>query len=263
MKYFTFLKKGTSKSSTKSKKKDELVLLKCQNCGTQMDGPYCHICGQSLFAGKESFIENFFSNTLSLYAVDFKIFRTIKLLLFYPGKLTKEYCQGHIIRYEHPFKLFWFVALLFFIYFSYKFDPNTTKLTGDVEFNRLFMSYLPYATLLLIPLFSFLLFVCFRKYEPRYSNHTVFALHFHTFLYVFFAGALFVSNLEISIKWWLLFLIPYIYLMIAVYLFYKPTIIPTILKILFILTAHILTMYALLFGLIILINFGAKYFNPQ
>lgn len=249
MKYFTF-----------NKKTNKPVLSKCRNCGTETKGPYCHLCGQSLFAGKEGFSESFFNNVLSLYAIDSKIFRTIKLLLFYPGKLTKEYCQGHIIRYEHPFKLFWFVALLFFIYFSYKFDPNTIKLTGDVEFNRLFMSYLPYATMLLIPLFSFLLFLCFRKYEPRYSNHTVFALHFHTFLYVFFAGVLFFSNLEISIKWWLLFLIPYIYLMIAANLFYKPKIIPSIIKILFILTAHILTMYTLLLGLIILISFGTKYF---
>lgn len=118
--------------------------------------PYCHLCGQSLFVGKENCIEKFFSNALSLYSVDFKIFRTIKLLLFCPGKLTKEYCQGHIIRYEPPFKLFWTVSLLFFIYFSYKFDPNSTKLTGDIEFNRLFMNYLPYANLLLIPFFFFL-----------------------------------------------------------------------------------------------------------
>lgn len=200
--------------------------------------PYCHLCGQSLFVGKENCIEKFFSNALSLYSVDFKIFRTIKLLLFCPGKLTKEYCQGHIIRYEPPFKLFWTVSLLFFIYFSYKFDPNSTKLTGDIEFNRLFMNYLPYANLLLIPFFFFLLSVFFRKYEPKYSNHTVFALHFHTFLYIFFAGVLFISNLEISIKWWLLLLIPYTYLMIAVYLFYKSNIITSIFKILFILTIH-------------------------
>lgn len=253
MRYFAFFKRRTSKPANHSKKKDKLVLLKCQNCGTQMNGPYCHLCGQSLFAGKESFNEAFLNNTLSLYAIDFKIFRTIKLLLFYPGYLTKEYCQGRIIRYEHPFKLFWFVALLFFIYFSYQFDPNSTKLTGDIEFNRLFMSCLPYATLLLLPFFSFLLFVCFRKYEPRYSNHTVFALHFHTFLYVFFACVLFLFSLGVSVKLWLLFLIPYIYLMVAVYSFYKPPIIPSILKILFILTIHILTLYALLLGLIVLI----------
>lgn len=41
---------------------------------------------------------------------------------------------------------------------------------------------------------------------------------------------------------------------------YKPKIIPSILKILFILTAHIFSIYALLFGLIILIGFNKKYF---
>ena len=106
MKFFTF-----------NKKNNKPVLSKCRNCGTETKGPYCHLCGQSLFAGKEGFTESFFNNALSLYSVDFKIFRTIKLLLFYPGKLTKEYSKGHIIRYEHPFKLFWFVALLFFLFF--------------------------------------------------------------------------------------------------------------------------------------------------
>ena len=219
-----------------------------------MIGPYCHLCGQTLFAGREDSIEKFFSNTLSLYSVDFKIFRTIKLLLFYPGKLTKEYCRGHIIRYEHPFKLFWFVTLLSFIYFSYKFDPNSTKLTGNTELNRLFMNYLPYATLLLVPFFSFLLFAFFRKHNPIYSNNTVFALHFHTFLYIFFVAVLLISNLGISVKWWLLFLIPYIYLMISVYLFYKPKVVPLFFKVSFILIIHTLAIFTLLFDFIIMID---------
>lgn len=254
MRNFVFFKRQTNKSSILNKEKDKLILLECRNCGTKMNGPYCHICGQSLFAGKESFIEKLFSNALSLYSADFKIFPTIKLLLFYHGKLTKEYCQGHIIRYEHPFKLFWFVVLLSFIYFSYKFDPNSTKLTGDTELNRLFINYLPYATLLLIPFFSFLLFVFFRKYNPIYSNHTVFALHFHTFLYVFFVAVLLISNLGISIKWWLIFLIPYIYLLIAVYLFYKPGIFHLFFKASFILIIHIITIYTLLISFIIFIG---------
>lgn len=230
------------------------ILLVCRNCGTKMNGPYCHLCGQSLFAGKESSHWRFFSNALSLFSVDFKIFRTIKLLLFYPGKLTKEYCQGHIIRYEHPFKLFWFIVLLSFIYFSYKFDPNSKKLTGDTELNRLFISYLPYATLLLIPFFSFLLFSFFRKHNPIYSNNTVFALHFHAFLYVFFAVVLLISGLCIPVKWWLLFLIPYIYLLIAVYVFYKPKIIHLFLKVTFILIIHTLAISILLFSFFIMIG---------
>ncbi len=244
MKFFTF-----------NKKNNKPVLSKCRNCGTETKGPYCHLCGQSLFAGKEGFTESFFNNALSLYSVDFKIFRTIKLLLFYPGKLTKEYSKGHIIRYEHPFKLFWFVALLFFLFFTYKFDPNSVKLSGDIEFNLLFMKLLPYATILLIPLFSFLLFVCFRKYEPQYQNHTVFALHFHTFLYVFFAGLLLISHIETSINGWIILIIPLIYFTLSVFVFYKPKIFPSILKILFILTVHIITAYALLLGLIVIIAF--------
>ena len=155
--------------------------------------PYCHLCGQSLFVGKENCIEKFFSNALSLYSVDFKIFRTIKLLLFCPGKLTKEYCQGHIIRYEPPFKLFWTVSLLFFIYFSYKFDPNSTKLTGDIEFNRLFMNYLPYANLLLIPfffflfsLFYFLLSVFFSKIRTKiFKSHGICFTFSYFSIYIF------------------------------------------------------------------------------
>lgn len=236
------------------KKENKPVLSKCQNCGTQTNGPYCHICGQSLFAGKEGFAESFLNNALSLYAVDFKIFRTLKLLLFYPGKLTKEYCQGRIIRYEHPFKLFWFVALLFFIYFSYKFDPNTTKITGDTELNQKLLAFLPYATLVFIPFFSFLMFIFFRKYEPKYASHTVFALHFHTFLYVFLFAALLVSGLWGALPIFLLFLIPFVYLAIAVYVFYKPRIIPALLKLLLATVTHIVVMVVFLLAFIILVG---------
>lgn len=219
-----------------------------------MNGPFCHICGQSLFAGRESFTKNLFNNALSLYAADFKIFSTVKLLLFYPGKLSKEYCRGHIIRYEHPFKLFWFVAVFFFIYFSYKFAPDTTKITGDIELNQMLLKYLPYATLVLIPLFSFLLFVFFRKYEQKYSNHTIFALHFHTFLYVFLGIALFVYSFSASMPVYLVFLIPFAYLMIAVYVFYKPKVVPAFLKLLLICMIHIIVMIILLLLFLILVG---------
>ncbi|MDR2914276.1 MAG: DUF3667 domain-containing protein [Tannerella sp.] len=50
----------------------------------------------------------------NVLAIDSKLFVTMKYLLFRPGKLTKEYINGKIVRYVHPSKLFWFVSILFF-----------------------------------------------------------------------------------------------------------------------------------------------------
>ena len=94
-----------------SKRKKKLpVLLVCRNCGVHVYGRYCHVCGQDLFAGRKrsvwDIIFGFFDSILSW---DHKLWATLKLLLFFPGKLTKEYTSGHVVRFVHPSKLFWFV----------------------------------------------------------------------------------------------------------------------------------------------------------
>lgn len=114
------------------KRKQLPVETICRNCQTQLQGPYCHKCGQNLFIGsKRTFGELSISTLENIFAFDNKILTTLKLLLFFPGKLTKEYINGRIVRYVHPSKLFWFISLIFFTVLTMSIKQNNINIKKE------------------------------------------------------------------------------------------------------------------------------------
>lgn len=93
----------------------------CKNCGTELQGMYCHKCGQ--YASKEKtllkdFILEYFKNT---YPLDSQIIPTIWHLIRRPGYLTKEFFAGKHNSYVHPLKLnmfFLFVVVTVLLIFA-------------------------------------------------------------------------------------------------------------------------------------------------
>ena len=80
-------------------KESQIPYSHCKNCGTELQGIYCHNCGQYAKDLKQSFgsyIMEYLSNT---YNLDGRIFQTIWLLFRKPGFLTKEFLQGKINSY--------------------------------------------------------------------------------------------------------------------------------------------------------------------
>lgn len=88
----------------------------CLNCGTPLQGPFCHYCGQP-----DKSLVRFFPALLRELLEDFADFdsrfmRTIKPLLFKPGQLTRDYLDGRRFRYVPPLRLYIFSSLaLFFL----------------------------------------------------------------------------------------------------------------------------------------------------
>lgn len=89
----------------------------CANCGAALAGPFCHQCGQVGHLHRSMFhiVEEFFHGILHF---DGKVWRTLPLLAFKPGKLTWDYIHGHRVRYVTPLALFLFTAFLMFMIFS-------------------------------------------------------------------------------------------------------------------------------------------------
>jgi hypothetical protein len=86
----------------------------CRNCGTALQGPHCHACGQPV-KGLMRPIGSVFGDLLdSVFDFDARIVRTLKPLFLRPGFLTLEYFAGRQIRYVTPFRLFFFLAVLAF-----------------------------------------------------------------------------------------------------------------------------------------------------
>jgi hypothetical protein len=123
----------------------------CLNCGATVIGPYCHNCGQENIEPKESFwhlILHFFNDITHF---DGKFFTTLRILLFRPGFLSKEYMSGKRVSYLNPIRMYLFTSFIFFlVFFSvFKLDegrfdikldkPSKEKIRkmSDAEFKKL------------------------------------------------------------------------------------------------------------------------------
>ncbi|MBX3254580.1 MAG: DUF3667 domain-containing protein [Chitinophagaceae bacterium] len=105
----------------------------CLNCGAEVAGRYCQVCGQENVEPKESFwhlVVHFF-NDITHY--DGKFLSTVKYLLLRPGFLTAEYTRGRRLSYLHPIRMYIFTsAFFFFLFFSFvtKHEEDKTSMDG-------------------------------------------------------------------------------------------------------------------------------------
>ncbi|CAN5209332.1 DUF3667 domain-containing protein [soil metagenome] len=87
----------------------------CLNCGTQLEGKFCHNCGQENLQVKENFGHMMNHAISDYFHFDQQFFHTLKPLLLKPGKLTIEYMAGRRAQYLHPVKMYIFISLIYFL----------------------------------------------------------------------------------------------------------------------------------------------------
>lgn len=106
---------GASIGGLSTRQKADLSGQPCQNCGTLVDGRYCSNCGQ-LAASFHRPILSLMGETISdTFTLDGRLARTLPVLLFRPGRLTKNYTTGKRARYVPPFRLFLIASLAFYL----------------------------------------------------------------------------------------------------------------------------------------------------
>lgn len=110
----------------------------CLNCYQPLDTSecYCHHCGQLNSTKRltfNDFFEEFFSG---IFAYDSRLYRTLRALLFKPGKISKDYIEGKRQRYANPYKFYLSVSILFFIFWGmtheYGAEDNNTSAEGEI-----------------------------------------------------------------------------------------------------------------------------------
>ena len=87
----------------------------CHNCGAELQGYFCHDCGQSADTHKRSIRHLIWEAIETTFELDGRLFRTVPALFFRPGTLARDYIDGRIVRHVPPFRTF-LVALLIFIF---------------------------------------------------------------------------------------------------------------------------------------------------
>jgi Protein of unknown function (DUF3667) len=85
----------------------------CLNCGAVLNGSYCSQCGQSVHIHRT--LHAYGHDLLhSVFHFEGKIWRTLPLLAWKPGDLTRRYIHGERAKFVSPLALFLFAVFLMF-----------------------------------------------------------------------------------------------------------------------------------------------------
>ncbi|HUP67271.1 MAG TPA: DUF3667 domain-containing protein [Sphingomicrobium sp.] len=85
----------------------------CLNCAAELTGPFCSRCGQHAHVHRtmSAFFHDFLHGVLHFEG---KIWRTLPLLAWRPGELTRRYIDGQRASFVSPVALFLFCVFLTF-----------------------------------------------------------------------------------------------------------------------------------------------------
>jgi hypothetical protein len=103
----------------------------CLNCATPLIGTHCHACGQAAHLHRTlgALGHDLMHGVLHL---DGKAWRTLPLLAWKPGELTRRYIHGERARFVSPMALFLFsIFLMFAVFQAIGISPPTDINTGE------------------------------------------------------------------------------------------------------------------------------------
>jgi hypothetical protein len=148
--------------------------------------------------------------------VDGRIVQSIRRLLLSPGFLTRDYVQGRRARWISPIRLYLIFSVSFFALsaltgfrvglnnapreqgstssfgtarqevVSISSDDDEAKELGfenaaamQQAVNRAIVAWAPRVMFVLLPLFAWLVALAYRRVDPNYLHHLIFAVHVH------------------------------------------------------------------------------------
>lgn len=98
----------------------------CLNCGTTVSGKFCGNCGQPLHVHRS--IGALWHDILhGVLHFEGKFWRTLPLLAWNPGDLTRRYVHGERAKFISPMALFLFSIFMMFAVFSFVGDPFSSE----------------------------------------------------------------------------------------------------------------------------------------
>lgn len=92
----------------------------CLNCYHPLDisDEFCPNCSQLNSTKKLAFNDFFNEFFAGIFAYDSRFYRTLGVLLFKPGKISKDYIEGKRVRYANPYRFYLSASIIFFLVWS-------------------------------------------------------------------------------------------------------------------------------------------------
>lgn len=103
----------------------------CSNCGAQLSGPFCSQCGQHAYP-RRKLIHVIGELAHGIFYLETKTWRTLPMVLFRPGTLTRNYVYGKRARYLSPLTMFLFSIFVMFFAFT-TIDPPQNTRSNEVQ----------------------------------------------------------------------------------------------------------------------------------
>lgn len=104
----------------------------CSNCGAKLDGKFCAECGQPAHLHRTlgHMVEEFLHGLLHF---DTRAWRTLPMVIFRPGTLTRDYIHGKRARFISPLAMFLLVIFTMFAVFAFAGGDNAIDIGRDTD----------------------------------------------------------------------------------------------------------------------------------
>jgi hypothetical protein len=212
------------------------AVRRCLNCGAALTGRYCANCGQAAEVHVPSTRELLHEALEGLTHSDSRLWSTLNLLWFVPGKLTQEFIAGRRAAYLPPFRLYLVLSVIFFLVaslspvgvefvdfdnpkagvnstppdcahlklslFGRDFGPRLQHACGEIARDNganllhVTISTMPKAMFIFLPLVAFLHMLLYWRPRHRYAEDLVFFLHLHAFFFSVMTAVVLVSDAD-------------------------------------------------------------------
>lgn len=111
----------------------------CLNCGTRLVGAYCSTCGQKAHVHRSvrAFFQDFVAGVLNFEG---KFWRTLPMLVWCPGLMTRRYIAGERARFISPVALYLFTVFAMFAVLNFtgalnphNFNNSNPNIRADLQ----------------------------------------------------------------------------------------------------------------------------------
>ena len=215
-----------------------LATARCLNCDAMLSGGFCAACGQAADVHVPTTAEIVHDALEGVTHSDSRLWRTLRLLWFHPGRLTQEFVAGRRAAFLPPFRLYLTLSVLFFLVASFSHSVSQTVNLGQTDGqpaeaacrnvqSQLFTSprwsaralhaceeivrdrgetllhiaigTMPKAMFVFLPLIAFFHMLLYWHPRHRYAEHLLFFIHLQAFF--FFVMTLVVLGSDAAAAW--------------------------------------------------------------
>jgi hypothetical protein len=153
-------------------------LLVCKYCEENGSGNFCQNCGQA-YQTKRLTISSIVHEIFHFFShLDKGFLYTLKSLIVSPGKTQREYVDGHRVKHQKPFAMFFLCATLaMLVYYWVNMGLLNYFSVGNADEAAFFHQYAVILHIVMLPVYAFFTYGFFSSARYNYAETLVLLLY--------------------------------------------------------------------------------------